>query len=213
MPPGKDRVGRRAAAADESMTGRCWPRSFTWRRRVVPGGSCLWSYSESPRATAHGRFSQWSTAGLWLRLHEVLDRLGSDGRIDWPRAVVNSVSVQAERSGLARPKPRRPRQTGQQTARALRPGGATAGRTGDRCERAPQPGPAGDAGLRARHADTRGAAGSGPPSCTPTRPTTCASCVDRCAAAGSPYGSPARVSSRHSDSAGTVGSSKRVCPC
>ena len=53
------------------------------------------------RATAHRRFAEWTAAGLWLRLHQaVLDRLGGGGRIDWSRAVVDSISVRAEKGAI-----------------------------------------------------------------------------------------------------------------
>ena len=48
--------------------------------------------------TAHRRFSEWTTAGLWRRLHRaVLDELGSRSEIDWSRAVVDSASVRPKR--------------------------------------------------------------------------------------------------------------------
>jgi len=38
--------------------------------------------------TAHRRFIDWTKAGLWRRTHRaVLDELGSQGLIDWSRAV------------------------------------------------------------------------------------------------------------------------------
>jgi transposase len=54
------------------------------------------------RATAHRRFTEWTTAGLWPRLHQaVLDRLGAQGRLDWSRAVVDSITVRAEKRGTS----------------------------------------------------------------------------------------------------------------
>jgi transposase len=51
-----------------------------------------------PFQTAHRRFSQWTTAGLWRRLHHaVLDELGSQGLIDWFRATLDGTSVRAKR--------------------------------------------------------------------------------------------------------------------
>ncbi|HZU46379.1 MAG TPA: IS5 family transposase [Mycobacterium sp.] len=48
--------------------------------------------------TAHRRFSEWTRAGLWRRLHHaVLDELGSRGLIDWSRAVVDAASVRAKK--------------------------------------------------------------------------------------------------------------------
>lgn len=72
---------------------------------VTQAGCSWWKLPEAmfgvTRATAHRRFTQWSSAGFWLRLHEaVLDRLGSEGRIDWSRAVVDSISVRAEKGAI-----------------------------------------------------------------------------------------------------------------
>jgi transposase len=48
--------------------------------------------------TAHRRFTEWTQAGLWRRLHHaVLDELGSRGLIDWSRAVVDAASVRAKK--------------------------------------------------------------------------------------------------------------------
>jgi transposase len=48
--------------------------------------------------TAHRRFSVWTEAGVWRRLHRaVLDELGSRGLIDWSRAVIDAASVRAKK--------------------------------------------------------------------------------------------------------------------
>jgi transposase len=48
--------------------------------------------------TAHRRFTDWTKAGLWRRLHRaVLDELGSRGLIDWSRAVLDGASVRAKK--------------------------------------------------------------------------------------------------------------------
>jgi len=53
------------------------------------------------RATAHRRFSEWTAAGFWPRLHQqVLNQLGAGGGIDWSRAVVDSVTVRATKKGI-----------------------------------------------------------------------------------------------------------------
>src|SRR3954470_6699288 len=72
---------------------------------VAQAGCSWWKLPEAlfgvTRATAHRRFSQWTSAGLWLRLHAaVLDRLGAQGRIDWSRAAVDSISVRAEKGAI-----------------------------------------------------------------------------------------------------------------
>jgi transposase len=52
------------------------------------------------RATAHRRFTEWTHAGVWTRLHQaVLDLLGRAGEIGWDRAVVDSISIRAEKGG------------------------------------------------------------------------------------------------------------------
>jgi transposase len=53
------------------------------------------------RATAHRRFTEWTAAGLWERLHQqTLNRLGEIGLIDWSRAVADSIVVRAEKGGI-----------------------------------------------------------------------------------------------------------------
>lgn len=50
----------------------------------------------APFQTAHRRFGQWTEAGLWRQLHHVLlDELGSQGLLDWSRAILSG------RSGLS----------------------------------------------------------------------------------------------------------------
>ncbi len=50
--------------------------------------------------TAHRRFTVWTEAGLWRRLHRtVLDELGSEGFINWWRAVIDAASVRAKKRG------------------------------------------------------------------------------------------------------------------
>ncbi|GAA5115247.1 transposase [Saccharopolyspora hordei] len=51
--------------------------------------------------TAHRWFLRWTEAGLWARIHRgVLDELGSQGLIDWSRAVVDAAAVRAKRGAL-----------------------------------------------------------------------------------------------------------------
>lgn len=51
-----------------------------------------------PFQTAHRRFSQWTEAGLWPRLHRVvLDELGRQGLVDWSRAILDGACVRAKR--------------------------------------------------------------------------------------------------------------------
>jgi transposase len=53
------------------------------------------------RATAHRRFTEWTRSGLWERLHQqFLHQLGVIGQIDWSRAVVDAISVRAEKGRI-----------------------------------------------------------------------------------------------------------------
>lgn len=77
----------------------------------IPTSGCAWrylpeSFGVSP-ATAHRRFSVWTEAGLWRRLHRaVLDELGARGELDWSSAIVDAASVRAKKGGsLTGPNP------------------------------------------------------------------------------------------------------------
>jgi transposase len=51
-------------------------------------------------ATCWRRLTEWAKAGVFDALHlEVLDRLGEQGRLDWSRASVDTMSVRARRGG------------------------------------------------------------------------------------------------------------------
>ncbi len=48
--------------------------------------------------TAHRRFTVWTKAGLWRRLHRAVhDEQGNQGLIDRSRVVIDAASVRAER--------------------------------------------------------------------------------------------------------------------
>src|SRR5687767_228493 len=48
--------------------------------------------------TCWRRLRDWQAAGVWERLHhELLDRLGGAGQIDWSRASLDSASIPAKR--------------------------------------------------------------------------------------------------------------------
>ena len=50
--------------------------------------------------TAHRRFTEWSRARVWARLHRlVLDELGARGDLDWSRCAVDSVNMRATKRG------------------------------------------------------------------------------------------------------------------
>jgi transposase len=73
------------------------------RRLVyVLTSGCVWRYLPPSFGvtvpTAHRRFSEWTKAGLWPRLHRaVLEELGSQGEVDWSRAVLDGASVRAKK--------------------------------------------------------------------------------------------------------------------
>ncbi|GAB3002671.1 transposase [Amycolatopsis acidiphila] len=74
---------------------------FTAVVYVLTSG-CAWRYLPPSFGvtvpTAHRRFTEWTKAGLWPRLHRaVLDELGSKGEIDWSRAVLDGASVRAKK--------------------------------------------------------------------------------------------------------------------
>ncbi len=74
---------------------------FTAIVYVLTGG-CAWRYLPPSFGvtvpTAHRRFSDWTRAGLWRRLHRaVLDELGSRVLIDWSRTVCDGASVRAKK--------------------------------------------------------------------------------------------------------------------
>jgi len=63
---------------------------------------CAWRHLPPvfgvPYQTAHRRFTEWSDAALWAKLHRaVLDRLGAAGEIDWSRAIVDGASLRAKK--------------------------------------------------------------------------------------------------------------------
>ena len=48
--------------------------------------------------TAHRRFTAWTAAGLWPKLHRaVLDAHGAAGDIDWSSAIIDAASLRAKR--------------------------------------------------------------------------------------------------------------------
>mgnify|MGYP005797053415 FL=1 len=46
--------------------------------------------------TAHRRFTEWTQARVWAKLHRlVLDELGARGELDWSRCAIDSVNMRA----------------------------------------------------------------------------------------------------------------------
>ena len=88
-----------AAATAPSPTGPAWPRLCIWLAprlwRLVPARELGCG---SP-ATCWRRLTEWANAGVFDQLHlRVLDRLGEQGRLDWERASVDTMSVRAKRA-------------------------------------------------------------------------------------------------------------------
>ena len=51
-----------------------------------------------PFQTAHRRFTRWTRAGLWPRLHRAVpDELGSQGLVDWSRAIADAACGRAKK--------------------------------------------------------------------------------------------------------------------
>ncbi len=50
--------------------------------------------------TAHRRFTEWSKARVWAKLHRlVLYELGARGELDWSRCAIDSVNMRALKRG------------------------------------------------------------------------------------------------------------------
>jgi len=48
--------------------------------------------------TAHRRFTQWTQAGLWRRIHVAIpDELGARDQVDWSRVIVDAAHVRAKK--------------------------------------------------------------------------------------------------------------------
>jgi transposase len=86
---GRPRVDDRAALAGVIYQLRS---GIPWRLLPSRALGC-----GSP-VTCWRRLRDWQRAGVWRRLHQVLlDQLGRDGRLDWSRASLDSLSVRAKR--------------------------------------------------------------------------------------------------------------------
>jgi transposase len=79
--------------------------------------------------TCWRRLRDWQRAGVWERLHHLLlDQLGREGRLDWSRASIDSLSVRAKRGRADRPEPDRSWQARVQVPPASRRRRCPAGR-------------------------------------------------------------------------------------
>ena len=97
IPPPKPavhgRTGRPRVCDREALEGIAFVLStgIGWARLPVElGHGSGW--------TCWRRLHEWADAGVFDRLHRaVLDKLGEQGRLDWSRASLDSVSVRAKR--------------------------------------------------------------------------------------------------------------------
>ncbi|MFF7705721.1 IS5 family transposase [Streptomyces lydicus] len=100
-PPVRPQGGGRRRADDRAVLAAILfvaTSGCTWRQMPPVFGSS-WQ-------TVHRRFTYWSKARVWAKLHRVvLDRLGANGELDWSRCAVDSVSVRAVRGPLTGPNP------------------------------------------------------------------------------------------------------------
>ncbi|SBU97588.1 Putative transposase of IS4/5 family (DUF4096) [Streptomyces sp. Ncost-T6T-1] len=71
----------------------------------VATSGCPWQQLPSASfglsgATAHRRFSEWSKARVWAKLHHLaLDELGARGESDWSRCAIDAVNIRALQKG------------------------------------------------------------------------------------------------------------------
>jgi transposase len=94
-PPRPPYGGRRRAIPDRAcLAAIIYMARTSTPSRLLPAGELGCG---SP-ATCWRRLTEWATAGVFDQLHLVaLDRLGQQGRLDWSRASVDSMSVRAKR--------------------------------------------------------------------------------------------------------------------
>ncbi|MEV5612399.1 IS5 family transposase [Streptomyces sp. NPDC052225] len=76
----------------------------------VATSGCTWNQLPPgfglPGVTAFRRFTEWTEARVWAKLHRlVLDELGARGGPDWSRCTIDSVSVRALKGQLTGPNP------------------------------------------------------------------------------------------------------------
>lgn len=94
-PPVRPQGGGRRRADDRAVLSAIIyvaTTGCTWRQ-LPPVFGASWQ-------TVHRRFTYWSKARVWAKLHRVvLDRLGASGELDWSRCAIDSVSIRAVKGG------------------------------------------------------------------------------------------------------------------
>ncbi|WP_408059250.1 IS5 family transposase [Streptomyces erythrochromogenes] len=101
-PPVRPQGGGRRRADDRAVLAAILfvaTSGCAWRQ-LPPVFGASWQ-------TVHRRFTDWTTARVWAKLHRViLDELGANGDLDWSRCAIDSVSVRALKRGtLTGPNP------------------------------------------------------------------------------------------------------------
>ncbi|MGW7367157.1 IS5 family transposase [Streptomyces sp. NPDC054841] len=101
-PPVRPQGGGRRRADDRAVLAAILfvaTSGCTWRQ-LPPVFGASWQ-------TVHRRFTDWTAARVWAKLHRVvLDQLGAEGDLDWSRCAIDSVSVPALKGGhLTGPNP------------------------------------------------------------------------------------------------------------
>ncbi|WP_204117035.1 MULTISPECIES: IS5 family transposase [Streptomyces] len=77
----------------------------------VETSGCTWQQLSAASlgpsgATAHRRFTEWTKARVWAKLHRVvLDELGPRADLDWSRCAIDSVNMRALKGDLTGPNP------------------------------------------------------------------------------------------------------------
>lgn len=115
-PPVRAQVGGRRRCDDRADLAAIIfvATSGCTRRQLPPVFGASWQ-------TVHRRFTAWSSARVWGKLHRVLlDRLGGSGELDWSGCAIDSASFQAVKGGPDWTESDPPRQARVENSRHLR---------------------------------------------------------------------------------------------
>ena len=98
-------IPRFAARRQGGGTAPCDERAVFTAIVFVLTSGCAWRHLPPSFGvsvpTAHRRFQTWAAAGVFEAIHhEVLDRLGAAGELDWSAAILDASSVRAKRGAL-----------------------------------------------------------------------------------------------------------------
>jgi hypothetical protein len=94
-----------AGGAGRSGEAAGWGPTSVWGPAGAGGHSVrghdrLYVAAAAAGLTAHRRFTEWSRARVWGKLHRlVLDELGARGELDWSRCAIDSVNMRATKGG------------------------------------------------------------------------------------------------------------------